>query len=126
MISALKNLARSLNWHVLFYGLGGLFVAGGPVAFVLTSFDVSPAMQATIFQRAGGIIGLMVAVGVIVRMALNQTDKGKASTLSNLDDDAQRRVIANMAIPDQVQLAKNVTRIINTSPGPAMPPPPPR
>lgn len=117
------TLLQSLNWHVLLVSVGALLVAGGPVAFLLAAFDVSPDQTASILKRGGAVIALTLAIGAAVKMALMQTDKGKASSLARLDDDAKQRVVAKMPVGDVVALSRAVDKTLNgTDLAPMQPP----
>lgn len=104
---------QKINWHVLLVGVAGLFVAGGPVAFVLTSFHISADQEASILKEASGVIGLLLAVGVVIKMALSQTDQGKADTLAGLTPDARERVVGSMPVKDQVALIQTTHKVLN-------------
>jgi hypothetical protein len=116
LIEATAAAMKRINWHVLLIGIGSLFVAGGPLAYVLTSFNVSPEMQVSILKRGGALVALALAIGAAVRMAMTQTDKGKASTLAALSDEAKERVIGSMPVESQIAVARALAKTLTIPP----------
>ena|ERR1700744_368650 len=112
----MMSFLRRINWHVFLVVLGSLLVAGGPVAYVFTSFHVSADVTADYLQRGSALVALALSIGAGVRMAMTQTDKGKADTLASLDASGKQRVIDNMHVDDQVALGKALHAALTSPP----------
>lgn len=87
-------MKKTINWDALRHSLGGLLVAGGPIASLLAAQGLAADQINSLLGYATIAVGIGCTIGPILVNVLSQTDRGKADTINRLDRDGQSAVLS--------------------------------